>query len=288
MYTIAGATGRVGSAAARTLLEEGEPVRVLVRDPAKAQPWADLGAEVVVTDLADAAGLTAALAGSAGAFLLLPFDLATADFHGDTRRQATTMASAVAASRVPHVVALSSIGADLPAGTGPIWGLHVLEEELRGTGRVITALRSGHFQEKVSDVLDVAIHDGVYPVFGDSVDVAKPMVATRDIGAIVARTLQQPPTASEIVDIEGPRYTEREVAALLGETLGRELEVVQVPRPGWVGALVDTGLSPHIAEVLAGLYDADERGVLVPRGDRTVRATTELPTTLGTLVGVRA
>lgn len=287
MYTITGATGRVGSVVARTLLEDGETVRVVVRDPAKATPFAERGAEVVVADHTDQAGLTAALTGADGAFLMLPFDPATADFLGDTRRMADAIATAVAASGVPHVAMLSSIGADLPSGTGPIWGLHLLEQQLRGTDTVLSALRSGHFQEKVSDVLDAAIHDGVYPVFGDA-DVAKPMIATRDVGELAARTLQRPPAASEVVDIDGPRYTEREVATHLGEVLGRSLEVVSVPRPGWVGALVDAGLTPHVAEVLAGLHDADDAGRLVPRGDRTVRATTALPTTLASLVGVRA
>jgi len=288
MYVIAGATGRVGSVVAERLLAAGAPVRVLVRDTDKATSLAARGAEVVKTDLQDRVGLAESMVGGAGAFILLPFDLTVEDFHAHTKAQVASIAGAVADAGVPHVAMLSSAGADLLEGTGPITGLHHLEEALRATGTVVTAIRSGHFQEKFTDVLDAARHGGIYPVFAASADVPLPMIATRDLGEIAAEVLQSPPPAHEAIDVDGPRYTERQVAELLGAALGRELDVVTIPRAGWVDALVDTGVPQHVAELLFGLYDADERGLLAPRGDRTVRATTGLETTLAHLVGVPA
>ena len=285
MYAIAGATGRVGSVAAKQLLAAGAPVRVLVRTASAAQKWEARGAQTTIADLEDRAGLTAALTDCEGFFVLLPFDLAAEDFHAHARSLAAAIAGAVTDSGVPHVTMLSSAGADLPEGTGPIVGLHYLENALRDTGSVISAVRSGHFQEKVSDLLDSARHEGVYPVFAETADAPIPMVATSDIGEVVAQTLVTPPSDSEVIDIVGPVYTERQVAAALGSALGRELDVVTLAQQAWTGALVDAGFSQHIAEVLAGLYDADQRGVLVPRGDRTVRATTELEHTIAGLIG---
>ncbi|CAN5852089.1 hypothetical protein BH23ACT8_BH23ACT8_02890 [soil metagenome] len=66
------------------------------------------------------------------------------------------------------------------------------------------------------------------------------------------------------------------------------LEVVTVPQPGWIDALVDAGFAQHIAEVMAELCDAEQRGILTHRGDRTVRCATELDETLAALVGVPA
>jgi uncharacterized protein YbjT (DUF2867 family) len=287
MYTITGASGRVGSVAATHLLDEGQPVRVVVRDPAKGAPWAERGAQVAVADLADRHGLAEALAGSRGAFLLLPFDPTASDFAGETARLTDAIADAVADAAVPHVVMLSSGGADLAEGTGPIVGLHRLEQQLAATGVVVTALRSGHFQEKVSDVLEAARHGGIYPVFADSADVAIPMIATRDLGRVAAESLRNPPASSEVVDVLGPRYTEREVSTHLGAALGRDLEVVTVPQPGWMPALTDAGVPPVAAELLAELYAADQQGLLAPRGDRTVEGTTPLEHTLAGLIGVR-
>ena len=100
--------------------------------------------------------MAAALNGAAGFFALLPFVLGADDLDAHADRLIASIAAAVARAAVPHVVMLSSGGADLTTGTGPITGLHRLEEALRATGTRLTALRSGHFQEKVADVIDLA------------------------------------------------------------------------------------------------------------------------------------
>ncbi len=204
------------------------------------------------------------------------------DKHADAIIDAVT--GAVADQDVPHVVMLSSGGADLAEGTGPITGLHRLEEALLATGTVLTSLRSGHFQEKVADIIDVARYDGVYPVFADSADIPQSMVATHDIGVIAAHALQSPPASSESCDIIGPAYSEREVAAVLGDALGRELEVSPLPEPAWNDALTGAGFQPHVAEALAELYRADAQGLLAPRGDRSVRVNTAIETTIAGLL----
>ncbi|QDB78722.1 NAD-dependent epimerase/dehydratase family protein [Georgenia wutianyii] len=284
MYAIAGASGRVGSAAADHLLRAGRPVRVLVRRPEAAAAWEARGAQARLVDLHDEEALAEALTGCTGLFALLPFDLTVEDGATDARAVAGATAGAVRRAGVPHVVVLSSGGADLPGGTGPIAGLHVLEESLRATGARVSALRSGHFQEKVGDVLDVARAEGVYPVFAASADVPHPMGATRDLGVVVARTLLAPAAADEVVDVLGPEYTEREVAAVLGAALGRELAVVPLPEEAWAPTLAATGLPMPVAESLAELYRADEQGLLAPRGGRTVRLTTPLEDTVAALV----
>lgn len=288
MYTIAGTTGHVGSATVEHLLAAGAPVRALVRDETRAEGLAAAGAEVAVVDLHDRDGLAAAIDDSQGFFALLPFDPSAADFHAEIGAMVASITGAVGDSEVPHVVALSSWGAELPADTGPIVGLHHFENQLRATGTTVTALRAPHFQEKVGEVLDGVRHTGVYPVFASSADVAKPMIATRDIGEVAARALLSPPPASEVVALHGPTYTERQVADRLAVALGWRLEVVTIPESGWVDALVEAGLSRHIAGVLAGLYAADEHGRLVPRGDRTVHGTTEIDDTLSALVSASA
>lgn len=288
MYVVTGATGRVGGATARALLAAGAPVRVVVRDPARVGEWAACGAEVAVADLLDRAGLAAALAGGAGAFVLSPFDLAAPDPLAHADAVAASVAGAVADAGLPHVVALSSGGADLPAGTGPVVGLHRLEEALRGTGAVVTALRPCHFQEKVVDVLDVAREHGLLPVLGASADEARPQVATRDVGAVAARALLAAPARSGTVDVLGPAASERDVARALSRALGRPVEPAVVPAVAWESSLEEAGLPPVAAALVAALYRADQRGLLEPRGDRVEDGTTPLADTVAALVGTAA
>lgn len=284
MYAITGVTGHVGPWAAEALLAKGEAVRVVVRDAAKAAPWTARGAEAAVADLGDSAAFAAALRGCRAAFILLPVIPADHDIDGEHRRLADAVAAGVRESGVPHVVMLSSLGAHRPEGTGPIRWLHDLENKLRATGATVTAVRSPHFQEKVEPVLGPVLGEGSYPVFGESADVPVAMIATKDIGAVVAESMLRPPAASEVIDLDAPPYTEQQVADELAAILGRPLRVVVIPREGWVAALVDGGVPALIAEELAELYDAEHRGDLVPVGDRTVRCFTELAPTLREVV----
>ena len=284
MFAVTGVTGHVGGAAARELLAAGAPVRAIVRDPRMGREFADRGAEVAVADFTDPGGMAEALAGCAAAFVMLPV-VPGLDGAGH-RVLAGSIAEAVESSGVPHVVVLSSVGADLSEGTGPITWLHRLEERLRVSGATVTAIRSPHFQEKVEEVLEPAIHEGVYPVFGSSADVPIPMVATRDVGAAVARHLLEEPESSGVVGLEAPAYTEREVAEHLAGLIGRPaLQVVLIPREGWIEAMTGAGMSPLLAEELFGLYDAGEKGLLEPRGeDRRDRCETGIETTLRQVV----
>ncbi len=106
------------------------------------------------------------------------------------------------------------------------------------------------------------------------------MVATRDIAEIAVQELLADTQISEAVDIVGPEYTERQVAQSLGDALGKPLEVVPIPEPGWMDALVEAGFAPHVAESLADLYRADEHKRLGPRGDRRIRVATDIDTTV--------
>ncbi|NDL56916.1 NmrA family NAD(P)-binding protein [Phytoactinopolyspora mesophila] len=279
MYAITGITGHVGGATARELLAHGAPVRALVRDAAKGTSWAKRGAEVAVVDLTDRTTLTDAVTGADGWFVMLPFIPGATDADSQ-RRLIDSIAGAARDSGVPHVVMLSSVGAHLPSGTGPIRWLHLLENELRSTGTVLSAIRSAHFQEKFEDVLDTVRNVGIYPNFGSSADVATPMIATRDIGAVAAALLLEGPTHSEVIDLDGPAYTERQVAEKLAAALGTTVDVVNVPRQEWVSTLEQAGVPRDFAEQVAELHAAGEDGLLRPAGDRVHQCTTEIDETI--------
>ena len=189
MYVISGASGRIGSVVADRLLDSGHPVRAVVRRPEAAADWASRGAEAVVLDLRDSQKLTEALNDATAFFAMLPFDLFVPDLDQYAVEVVQSVSNAVKDAGVRHTVMLSSGGADLTEGTGPILGLHHMEQALARTGTALTALRPGHFQEKFGDVLGAVLHEGVFPVFASSADTPLPMVATRDIAEIAVQEL---------------------------------------------------------------------------------------------------
>ncbi|MBV8281055.1 MAG: NAD(P)H-binding protein, partial [Candidatus Eremiobacteraeota bacterium] len=67
-FFITGATGFIGSRVARLLVEAGQEVDALVRDPSRAQHLARLGVRLHAGDITDAASLLDAMAGADGVF----------------------------------------------------------------------------------------------------------------------------------------------------------------------------------------------------------------------------
>ncbi|HEY0709501.1 MAG TPA: NmrA family NAD(P)-binding protein, partial [Polyangia bacterium] len=181
MFVITGATGHTGKIAAETLLAAGKKVRVVVRNADKAAGLAKLGAEVVTGDLSDRASLARAFAGASGVYLISPPDMTTSNFLAERKPWLEAIARTAADAKVPHVVFLSSLGAEHVAGTGPIVTLHAGEEALRAAGVPATLLRAGYFLENWAAVLPVAKKDGVLPSFLPA-GFSTITVATADIG----------------------------------------------------------------------------------------------------------
>lgn len=145
------------------------------------------------------------------------------------------------------------------------------------------AVRSGYRQENVATALAPARQMGIFPTLLPP-DQPIRMVAAQDVGHLVVDCLKHPAGKNEIVDIQGPTYTMRQVADKLGAALGRDLQLVNIPRPGWLEALTQAGFSPRIAEVFIEMYDAFASGLFVPRGDRMVSAGTEIDDVIKKLI----
>lgn len=252
MYAILGASGNTGSVVARTLLASGKKVRVVVRDASKVKALADAGAEIAIGTIEDAASLTKAFAGVAGAYVLMPPDLKTEDLMKENHARTDAVAKALAANKVPHVVLLSSIGAQNEKGAGPISTIFYAEKTLGAIpGTVLTSVRAAFFMENIANLLHPMKTQGVLPEFATKLDVAMPMVATQDIGETAARALMEPPAKNEVIFLTGPKEVSYlDAAKAFSTALGREVKAVAAPFDGVVPTLTGMGMSTH----MAGLY----------------------------------
>jgi uncharacterized protein YbjT (DUF2867 family) len=258
MYVIAGVTGHTGSAAASALLADGRPVRVIVRDAARGAAWADRGAEVAVASLDDRAALARALTGAAGAYLLMPpspFD--ESGIAANRKRLSDAIAGAVADARPGHVVLLSSIGAELPSGTGPIAFVHALERQLRATGVPATFLRAAFFMENWGAMLKGAIEGGaLYYAAREGLRFAQ--VATPDIGRTAARLLVEgPPPATRVVQLAGPAdLTLADTAAAISAASGVPVKPVSVPPAALIESFIAMGAAREVAQMYGEMAEA--------------------------------
>ena len=240
MFLITGITGKVGGAAAKHLLAGGKQVRALVRDESKAKRWADQGVELVRGEWENTEALTRALEGVEGAYLMMPpVQTPSRDFH-EAKAVIASYKQALAQTPPPKVVALSSMGSEKPSGLGLIASTHLMEEALKTEPFPIAFIRAGGFYENFLYGLGAG-QGGTLPLFYTPTDRKLPMIATEDIGAEVAKLLTSEWTGKRYIEL-GSMVSSDEVAAQLGEVLGREVKAQAVPREAWSGALEHMGL----------------------------------------------
>lgn len=285
MFVVAGISGNTGKVVAETLLAQGKPLRVIVRDVAKGEAWRRRGAEVAVADLDDAAALTGALGGAQGAYLLLPPAFGSTQVRRDNAQRIQGYVKAIEASGVGHVVLLSSVGAHLEQGTGPVLSAHDAEAALGQLRVATTFVRAAYFMENWGASL-YALAAGTLPSFiKDGLSI--PMVATQDIGTTCAKALVEGGQGHSVIELAGPReYTPSEVAEALARIIGKPIQLQEAPEAAIVPALTGAGLNPHWAELYKELYVALNTGRLVQQGGRNrfLRGTTEIEVVLKRLI----
>lgn len=288
MFTIFGATGNTGSVVADALLAQGKKVRVVVRSADKGARFAAKGAEIALGDVLDGASVAAALRGAEGAWLLLPPDATSADFQARGRAIVDNYAAALRASPIPHAAVLSSVGAQLPAGTGPIVTAHYAEQVYATIPTTrFTYVRAAYFMENILANAHPMKGDGVLPVFGGGEGYPFPMIATQDIGRVAAEALIAPPAANEVIELSGPKeYSFVDAAAIASQILGRPVAATPVPIEAMVPTLTGLGFSADVAGLYREMTEGFGAGRIRFEGTgRAVRGTVGLEQVLAALKG---
>jgi uncharacterized protein YbjT (DUF2867 family) len=268
IYVILGASGHTGSIIAGFLLSQGEQVRVLGRDPARLERFVRQGAEAFTANVSDAATLTNAFSGARAAYLMLP----PVTSREDQERQSDAIAKAVQESGLRYAVHLSSYGAHVPEGTGPIAGLHSSEQKLNAIrGLNVLHLRAAYFMENNLAAIGVIHRMGIFA--GALLpDLKLPMIATRDVGDYAAkRLLDLDFSGKQSRELLGERdLSMAEVTAVIGRGIGKpDLRYEQLPFDQVQKVLTQIGIPPNTAAVYIEMYKAINAGVVAAQEPRS-------------------
>ena len=279
MYVVLGASGNTGQVVAKNLLARGQKVRVVGRNAARLQPLAAEGAEIFIGDVTDTRAMTKAFMGAETAYVMIPPNPSSNDFRSFQERAGDAIATAIRHAGLKNVVSLSSIGADKASGTGPVLGLHDLEQKLDQIDNTnILHLRAGYFMENTLPQVGAIRMTG--SVAGPlRPDLKVPMIATRDIGAAAADALLR-------LDFRGKQTREllgerdldyNEVASIIGDGIGKPgLGYIQMPDEQMKPALVQMGMSENFVGLLlemAGSLNTGHMRALEPRSTRNTTPT---------------
>jgi uncharacterized protein YbjT (DUF2867 family) len=277
---ITGATGHIGSRMADLLLAQGKPVRVVGRDAAKLTPFTSRGAEQAVGSLDDHAFVARAFAGAGAIFAMIPPNLAAHNFRSYSRKIIDAYVAAIPRCGASHLVVLSSIGAHLAQGAGPVNALHELEERFTQLKANALFLRPGWFMENHLSAVGMIQTMNIY---GGPLrpDVAIPMIATADIAEVAAKRIAARDFAGQrVIELHGPKdYTMSEVTRIFGASIAKpDLSYVQFPYDNAKTAMIGMGISPDVADQFIEMQRSFNEGKIIPTQKRSPASTT--PTTM--------
>jgi uncharacterized protein YbjT (DUF2867 family) len=272
-YVVLGATGNTASIVADALLSRRKKVRVVGRDAGRLQRFVRKGAEAFTCDVTDASALSKAFSGAGAGYLLLP----PITSREDQERESDAIAKAVKESGLPYAVHLSSYGAHVPEGTGPIAGLHSSEQKLNAiSGLNVLHLRAAYFMENNLAAIGMIHQMGI---LGNALlpDLKIPMAATRDVGDYAAqRLLHLDFSGKQTRELLGERdLSMTEATEVIARGIGKpDLRYQQFPYDQVQQALTQLGVPPKGAAMYIEMYKSINAGVLVPLEPRSPENTT--------------
>ena len=278
MYVVLGASGNTGHVVAKELLGRGKKVRVVGRDAARLQFLASEGAEIFIGDVTDVSSLTKAFQEAEAAYVMIPPNVTSNDPLAYEDRVGDTIAKALENAAVKNVVALSSIGADKDSKTGPVLGLHHLEQNLNHiSGANVLFLRAGYFMENTLPQA-AAIRRMGSTVGPLRPDLKIALIATSDIGkAAAAAVLRLDFRGKQIQELHGQRdLNYNEITTIIGKAIGKpDLKYLQAPDHQVRAVMVQMGMSDSFARLLLELTTALNTGHMRFLEPRNARNTTE-------------
>lgn len=261
--TITGSLGNIGKPLTQKLVAAGHQVTLLSSDAGKKEAIEALGAIPVIGSMTDLALLSRIFTGADAVFTMVP-----PKFDAPDNRQyyidiAQVYAEAIRKSGVKRVVQLSSVGAHLSEGTGPIKGIYALEQIFNGLEDVsVTYLRAGFFYTNFLGNIDMIKHMNILGS-NNLAENKLMLVHPEDIADAAAHALQEEGSGKQIQYVISDEQSNAAIAKALGTAVGKpELPWVNFSDEDMKDGLLQAGFPPHFADLYAEMGLAAREGKL--------------------------
>lgn len=261
--TTAGSLGNVATPLVKKLVAAGHDVTVITSNPEKKSAVEALGAKAAIGSIADAGFLTSAFKDADAVYTMMPPSMGPGNMIENIASAGQAYADAIVNAGIGRVVFLSSIGADAAEGTGPIQGVHRVEQIYRQLPGVnITVLRSGFFY--VNFFRDIPMIKN-RNVFGNNHGGEDKLVLTHpeDLATAIAEELQSKGNGFEVKYVVSDISTGNEVASLLGKAIGKpDMSWTVVPDEQLKQGMTAAGLPAELAGLITELGQGLRAGII--------------------------
>lgn len=248
-YVVTGSLGNISKPLTEQLIKAGHQVMVISSTTDKTASIEALGAKAAIGSIEDVDFLTKTFTGADAVYTMIPPKWDAADWKEYIHQIGKNYADAIKEAGVKKVVSLSSIGAHMPDGCGPVSGLNRAESELNKLEGVdIKYLRPGYFYTNLYANIGMIKHMGIVGGnFGDGTTVI--LTHTDDIAKVAAEELlNNNYTGKSIRYIASDERTTNDIAKALGVAIGKpELPWVNFTNEDSLNGMLQAGLSQEVA-----------------------------------------
>jgi uncharacterized protein YbjT (DUF2867 family) len=249
-YVLTGSIGNISKPIAQHLLDAGHEVTVITSKSNNVEAIEQLGAKALVGSVEDVAFLTLAFAGADAVYLMIPPKWDVKEWYTYQQEVSRNYLAAIQANHLKKIMVLSSIGAHLGRGAGPIDGLAYLESKLNELSDIQAVyLRPSYFYYNFFNMIPLIKNMGI---MGSNIPTDHNLVLTdiSDISDIASDYLLNDKfNGKEILYISSDVKTLREVTSAIGKSIGKpDLTWVQFTNEQSLNGALQAGLSQTLAE----------------------------------------
>jgi uncharacterized protein YbjT (DUF2867 family) len=264
MIVITTPAGQIGRQVLGNLLQSGQELRVIARDPSQLPAEVRKDVDIVEGSHGDAAVADKAFAGADAVLWVTPADprapSVEAAFAGFTR----PAAEAFSRHGVGRVVGVSMLGRGTPwaADAGFVTGSLAMDDLIAASGVAYRALTNPYFMEDTARQAESIKNQGLFswPIAGDR---KRPTVATRDIAAAASRLLLDANWRRvEEVPLLGPEdLSYNDMAEIMSQVLGKDVRFQQITFEAYKDRFIRLGMSDAMAQGYTDMAWAKNEGL---------------------------
>lgn len=262
-YVITGSVGNISKPIIEGLVKAGKEVSVITSSQDRVREIEKLGAKALVGQVQDQSFIDRSFNGADVVYTMIPPIWQTNDWRASQNEVAGIYAKAIQSNAVKFVVNLSSAGAHLGQGVGPVNGLYDFEQLLNKIqGLNVKHLRPSFFYHNLVAQIGLIKNAGILGAnYGDGEKIF--LVHPKDIAiAALEELVNLKFTGNSTRYIFGDERSGKEIAEAIGKAIDKPLNWVVFTDEQQKQGLLQAGLSETHAHAYTEMGQALREGVM--------------------------
>jgi len=270
MIIITAPTSNIGRQVLENILNSGETIRVIARDPSRLPAPTRERVEVVEGSHSDLDVVANAFHGADAVFWLVPADPRVQSAEAAYVDFARPGCEAFKSQSIKRVVGISALGRGWTKDAGHVTASLKMDNMIASTGASYRALACASLMENILRQAALIRDQGAF-YWPTLADLKKPACATRDIAAVAARLLlDRSWNGVDSIPMLGPEdLSFNDMMAIISDLLGKPVQYHLMTMDDLKGMMTSRGASEGMAQAMANMMTAKNEGM-----DHLIKRTT--------------